>query len=95
MNEKTDRERIRKELRYTSQTPTSLAEQFKEKTASDILDDIKHIKKTLRSEDETLHVRPPECMECEFNNFDNLLNIPTKCPNCRSRGIREPVFKVS
>lgn len=37
---------------------------------------------------------PPTCRECGFSRFDNLLNIPSKCPDCRSEWIEEPVYTI-
>ncbi|MFC6726892.1 transcriptional regulator, partial [Halobium palmae] len=39
-------------------------------------------------------VAPPECKQCGFSAFDDPVNYPSRCPECRSEGIEEAVFKV-
>lgn len=59
----------------------------------EILGHIEEIHKGLS--EEYIEVEPPECRECGFNNYDNLINIPSKCPDCRSKWIEEPQFRIT
>lgn len=57
-----------------------------------VFDEISHIKKSL--DDRSVYVIPPECNNCGFNDFDNILNNPSKCPDCRNDSLSQPVFKI-
>ena len=42
----------------------------------------------------TFLVAPPECRNCGFSAFDDPVNYPSRCPDCRSESIEEAVFKI-
>ncbi|WP_256287924.1 transcriptional regulator [Halobellus inordinatus] len=44
--------------------------------------------------DEQFLVAPPECRACGFDSFDDPLNDPSRCPECRSERIAEPQFVI-
>lgn len=92
MDDSTTRQRIKRILRYREGvSPTSVANSLEEDlSAPEVIDHIGHISKSLEQEDESVLVAPPECKECGFDGFDKLLNIPSKCPECRSTWIEEP-----
>jgi hypothetical protein len=39
-------------------------------------------------------VAPPECAHCGFADFDDPVNHPSRCPDCRSENLTEAVFKI-
>ena len=71
----------------------SLAAEF-EITTESALAHVKHIATSLDAADERLLVAPPECRECGFSAFDDPANRPSRCPECKSESIEEPVFKI-
>ena len=72
----------------------SLAAEF-EITTESALAHVKHIATSLDGNaDERLLVAPPECRECGFSAFDDPANRPSRCPECKSESIEEPVFKI-
>ena len=90
---RTTRERITDRLRETALPPGTLAREFEIRTAT-ALDHVQHIARSLDGTDEQLLVAPPECEECGFTDFDDLVNRPSRCPECKSEGVAEPVFRV-
>ena len=44
--------------------------------------------------DEQFLVAPPECDACGFDGFDDPLNDPSRCPECRSERIAQPTFVI-
>lgn len=63
-------------------------------TESEVYGHLEEFRRSLRHRDESLMVLPPECMECGFSEFTDSLN-PSRCPECRSERLSEPVFKIS
>lgn len=55
-----------------------------------------HVAQTISSDDtdEQFLVAPPECRECGFDRFDDPMNDPSRCPECRSERIAEPQFLI-
>jgi len=95
MNEasRTTRERIADRLREKPLPASALAREF-EIRASDALDHVQHVARSLDGTEEQLLVAPPECEECGFDGFDDLVNRPSRCPECKHEGVTEPVFRV-
>ncbi|MFT4921920.1 MAG: putative Zn-ribbon and HTH transcriptional regulator [Haloarculaceae archaeon] len=90
---RTTRERMTDRLRDEPQTPAALAREF-DVRASDALSHVQHIARSLDGTDEQLLVAPPECQACGFDGFDDLVNRPSRCPDCKSEDVIEPVFRV-
>ncbi len=91
---RTTRERMADRLREEPLTASALAREF-DVTASDTLTHVRHIAQSLDATDEELLVAPPECVECGFDGFDDLLNRPSRCPECKSENVTEPTFRVA
>jgi len=91
--ESTTRERIHERLRTDAATPSTLAEEF-DVTASVATDHVRHVARSLENADEELLVAPPECRDCGFDDFDDLVNRPSRCPECKSESVAEPAFRV-
>ncbi len=89
----TTRERIHDHLRAEPASLGALADEF-DVTAAVAADHVEHLSRSLEHADEQLLVAPPECEDCGFDDFDDLVNRPSRCPDCRSESVREPVFRV-
>ncbi len=91
--DRTTRERIVSFLREESAEAGRIANEFEITTAS-ALSHVEHIAKSLDGTDEQLLAAPPECLECGFDGFDTLINRPSRCPECKSERVSEPIFTV-
>jgi predicted Zn-ribbon and HTH transcriptional regulator len=60
----------------------------------DVVDDLRHIQKSLRHEDVTLHIEPAVCRKCGFVFRGDKIAKPGKCPRCHGTWIREPRISV-
>lgn len=91
----TTRQRMANKLRDEPATPSALATEF-DVTAGAALRHVEHISQSVdgSDDDERLLVAPPECGECGFSDFDDLLNRPSRCPECKHEGIEEPAFVI-
>lgn len=89
----TTRQRIADRLRREPLPPSTLASEFSIRTA-DALTHVEHIAESLEPTDEQLLVAPPECRDCGFTGFDDLINRPSRCPDCKGEEIAEPRFVV-
>ena len=90
---RTTRQRIADKLRKEPMAAGALAAEFEVRTDA-ALDHIEHISQSLEPTDETLLVAPPTCEECGFEEFDNLVNRPTRCPECKCEAVSEPAFVI-
>lgn len=91
--DRTTRERMADRLRGEALTASALAREFELKTA-DALAHVEHVARTLESTEEELLVAPPECRECGFDDFDDLINRPSRCPECKNESVEEPIFRI-
>jgi predicted Zn-ribbon and HTH transcriptional regulator len=62
--------------------------------ASEVLSHVEHISKSLDGTDEQLLVAPPTCQECGFDEFDDLINRPSRCPACKNEAVSDPTFAI-
>jgi predicted Zn-ribbon and HTH transcriptional regulator len=90
---RTTRERMTDRLREQTLTASALAREF-DVTTGDALEHVRHIARSLEGSDEQLLVAPPECADCGFDRFDDLINRPSRCPECKSEDVTEPLFRV-
>lgn len=90
---RTTRERIADRLRERPLSASDIASEF-EITTADGLAHVEHIAKSLDASEEQLLVAPPTCRECGFEAFDDLINRPSRCPDCKSESVAEPAFRV-
>ncbi|QGN07214.1 transcriptional regulator [Halorhabdus sp. CBA1104] len=91
--EQTTRERIADRLREKALSATAIAAAFDLSTATAI-EHVEHVAASLSGSDEQLLVAPPECSDCGFTNFDDRVNVPSRCPDCHSESIDPPVFRI-
>ena len=89
----TTRQRIAAYLGEQTAAPGVLANEF-DITTETALSHVEHIAQSLEGSDEQLLVAPPECRDCGFNGFDDRANRPSRCPECRSEAIEEPLFRI-
>lgn len=90
---RTTRQRIADQLRDDALAAGAIAREFEIQT-SDALDHVEHIARSLDGTDEQLLVAPPTCKECGFDEFDNLTNRPSRCPECKSEAVEEPAYRI-
>ena len=94
MTDSTRREQLADVLREHQATASELASEL-DAPASTVYQDLKHVARSLRyREDSEFLVAPPECTDCGFSNYDDPVNYPSRCPECRSESIAEAVFKI-
>ncbi|MWG35225.1 transcriptional regulator [Halomarina oriensis] len=91
--EETTRQRIADRLRDDPAQAGSLAREFGVRTAA-VFSHVEHISKSLDPSDEQLLAAPPECRDCGFTDFDDLVNRPSRCPSCKSENVEEPTFTI-
>lgn len=91
--EQTTRQRITDQLREQPMQAGAIANEF-DITTKEALSHVEHISKSLAEGSNRLLVAPPECRECGFNEFDDLINRPSRCPDCKSENVEEPMFRV-
>ena len=103
----TTRQRIADALREEPRTASSLAETLSLPTAV-VYEHLDHVSRSVRdgsaggesdgdgdgSEGEEFLVAPPTCRECGFDGFDDPVNEPSRCPECKSERIEEPAFVI-
>ncbi len=92
--DRTTRQRVADRLRERPATPSALAEAF-DLTASAAVDHVDHLARSLDHRDGELQVAPPECRDCGFDGFDDPLNRPSRCPECKSESVAEPAFRIA
>jgi predicted Zn-ribbon and HTH transcriptional regulator len=93
MTEATTRQRIADALRDQPMTASELSETVGVPTSA-VYGHLEHVAKSLDGSDEQFLVAPPACRACGFDGFDDPLNYPSRCPECRSERIAEPQFTV-
>ncbi|WP_181693201.1 transcriptional regulator [Natronomonas sp. LN261] len=91
--EQTTRQRIAAFLREEPAEAGRIATEFGI-TAAAALSHVEHISKSLDGTGEELLAAPPECRECGFSGFDDLVNRPSRCPECKAEAVSEPAFTV-
>lgn len=92
----TTRQRIADALRDAPRTASELSETVGV-SRSAAYRHLRHVAQSVDSDDgdEQFLVAPPECRECGFSAFDDPVNYPSRCPDCRSERIEEAVFKIA
>lgn len=93
MDDQTTRERMLDSLRDRPDTASGLAEEFSVSRGT-VLTHVRHLSQTLEGTDEELLVKPPACRGCGFDGFDDRVNVPSRCPECKHENVEEPAFTV-
>ncbi|TKX75193.1 ArsR family transcriptional regulator [Halorubrum sp. GN11_10-6_MGM] len=97
----TTRQRIADALREEPRTADDLAETLSLPTPV-VYEHLDHVSRSVREggdgdgggADEEFLVAPPACRDCGFDGFDDLVNEPSRCPECKSERIEEPAFVI-
>jgi len=90
---RTRRERIADLLSGAVMTPSALAAEL-DATPEAVLSDLEHVARSLDAGDGDLLVAPPACSDCGFEGFDDRLNRPSRCPECKSEAVTEPEVTI-
>jgi len=88
----TTRQRIADTLREGPATASDLGELLSLPTPV-VYDHVEHVSRSVDGDAELL-VAPPECRDCGFDGFDDPINEPSRCPECKSERIEEPAFVI-
>lgn len=91
--DETTRQRLADALRDEPATPSALATRL-DLTTGAVLRHAEHVARSVDGTDEQFLVAPPACRECGFDAFDDLLNLPSRCPECKNEAIDEPTFTI-
>jgi hypothetical protein len=91
--DETTRQRIADELRAEQATASELSDRV-DAPRSVVYDHLRHVARSVEGTDERFLVAPPECAHCGFADFDDPVNHPSRCPDCRSENLTEAVFKI-
>ena len=91
--DETIRERLANALREEPATPSELAAAF-DLTPHAVIGHVEHVARSVESAGERFLVAPPTCRDCGFDDFDDLLNLPSRCPDCKSEAVDEPTYTI-
>lgn len=90
MDSETTREQIADALGSDPATADELAAQFAIPTPH-VYEHVRHIARSSNDGTEFL-VAPPTCSDCGFDDFDDPLGNPSKCPSCHSEALEQAAF---
>jgi len=95
METETTRQRIAEALREDASTASDLGARLSLPTPV-VYDHLDHVSQSVGESDgtERFLVAPPECRDCGFDGFDDPVNEPSRCPECKSERIAEPRFVI-
>lgn len=88
----TTRKRIAEILREEPRTAGDLGASLSLPTPV-VYDHLEHVSRSVNGDGEFL-VSPPTCHDCGFDGFDDPVNEPSRCPECKSERIEEPAFVI-
>ena len=88
-----NRQELTATLRQREWAASELARHFHVRV-DEIVEDLKHIQKSLKHSNETLNIDPAECRKCGFRFSEDKLNKPSRCPDCKGNRIRDPLLEV-
>lgn len=91
--DETTRQRLADALRAEPATPSELATRL-DLTPQAVVGHAEHVSRSVNGSDEQFLVAPPTCTDCGFDGFDDLLNLPSRCPDCKSEAVAEPTFTI-
>lgn len=88
-----NRQELSAVLRQREWAASELARQFHVRI-DEIVEDLRHIRKSLKHTGETLAIDPAECRKCGFRFASDKLSQPSRCPGCKSNRIRDPLVEI-
>jgi predicted Zn-ribbon and HTH transcriptional regulator len=59
-----------------------------------LINDLKHIERSLKRIPQKMIMRPAQCQECGFTFEKKRIKYPSKCPKCKGQRILSPQFKI-
>ena len=63
-------------------------------TVKNVLSDLEHVLRSARVKSKVV-IREPECLDCgHVFHGRTRVETPSRCPLCRSEGIRDPEFSI-
>lgn len=74
-------------------TVNSIARQTGARPA-EVVEDLRHLQKSLRHTNCRLVVEVAFCRQCEFEFGADKFDQPSRCPKCRSHRVEAPVISV-
>ena len=80
-------------LRDTPMSLSQIARAVGEKP-KDVSDALAHLAQSLRQSEDDFVIDAAECRRCGFEFRTDKFTRPSKCPQCRSTWIAEPLFSV-
>ena len=92
MDADTTREKIADALESEPATADELAARFSIPTP-EVFTHVRHIARSSGDDAEFL-VAPPTCERCGFDQFDDPLGQPSKCPSCHSEALKQAAFMI-
>lgn len=93
---RTRRERLRELLLSSAEgLPLDTIEKILEAPRSTVINDLEHLRLSFRHQDATLLMVPPSCSSCGFTFRLDAPKAPSRCPACKSRDLRQPIFKAT
>ncbi|MCU4925339.1 transcriptional regulator [Halobacteria archaeon AArc-dxtr1] len=93
--DETTRQRLADALREEAARPSELAARL-DLTPHAVVEHVEHVARSVEGTDadEQLLVAPPTCRACGFDAFDDPVNLPSRCPSCKSEDVAEPAFTI-
>ncbi|MFD1571972.1 transcriptional regulator [Halorubrum laminariae] len=96
METETTRQRIAETLREGAASASDLGASLSLPTPV-VYEHLDHVARSVAESDDDSDeflVAPPECHDCGFDGFDDPINEPSRCPECKSERIAEPQFVI-
>lgn len=92
---RTRRERLR-ELLFSTEEGLSLEEieRLLEARRQTLIQDLEHLRLSFKHQSATLLMVPPSCTTCGYTFRLQVPKAPSRCPQCKSRSLSEPIFKA-
>jgi predicted Zn-ribbon and HTH transcriptional regulator len=60
----------------------------------DVASDLQHLIRSLKHSEYQVSVTPAQCRKCSFEFGADKLQKPSKCPECRSTWLTEPLIEI-
>ena len=81
------------EMLKQPRTMSSVAHELK-LTREEVEDHLKHLLKSAKAADQDVRVEPARCRSCGHTFGKDKLTKPSKCPECKSTHVYEPLVQI-
>lgn len=88
-----NRQELTSTLRQREWAASELARHF-HVPLDEIVEDLRHIQKSLKHSADKLNIDPAECRKCGFRFSTDKFNKPSRCPECKGNRIRDPLMEI-